>query len=250
LHLLLIIGVQVTVTADEKPASAQVLNNLKWAEPAEDIRPQIGLSDILIGLQLLATDEAREKAASTVDWDGSTPGSVQVIKSGALSITKWWTKVCAGVGGITGVLALIAGTITSGLKDLADPVTATLIGSGALVLSATAIAIALFVSADLKTRGHATAARHTARAHVTAAFLQATAALQQSETGRSTLTMPLQILLALAAFPKTVKVATKGHPAFRAVTGLRHDVDEGLQLHLADGDWIAIDKVTCWSGQP
>lgn len=61
--------------------------------------------------------------------------------------------------------------------------------------------------------------------------------------------MPFQVLLALAAFPKTMQVATKGRPASQIVTGLRQDADEGLQLRLADGDWIPIDKVDRWSSQ-
>ncbi|HEX6468130.1 MAG TPA: hypothetical protein VF069_03470, partial [Streptosporangiaceae bacterium] len=102
----------------DKPASAQVLDNLKWAEPAEDVEPKVALSEILVGLQLLATDEARDKAAAgTVKWDDETPGSMQVIKSGALSITKRWTKLSSRVGGVTGVLSLGAGGV-AGFNDV------------------------------------------------------------------------------------------------------------------------------------
>jgi hypothetical protein len=240
-------GVKMTSTDADKPAPTQALDSLKWAEPAEDIKPQVSLSTILTCLQLLATDEARNKAAGTVEWDEPTPGSVQVIRSGALSITKWWTNASARVGGITGLAAVVAGFINSFFKEIATPVTTALIGGGALVLSATAIALALFVRGDLEARARATAARHTARAEVTSAFLRATAALPQSGTDTPPPAMPLEILLALAAFPEAVKVATKGHPEPQVVTGLRHDVDEGLQLELAKRDWIPVKKVEHWS---
>jgi hypothetical protein len=172
-------------TEADWPTNGEFLKDLKWAEPAEHVKPQVSLAELLMGLQLLAKDEARAQAASETRWDAPTAGSVQVIKSGVLAITKWWTKACAGVGGITGLLAVIAGAITSVTTSIGEPITIALIGGGSLILAATAIAIALFVRADLDARGRATAARHIARAEVTAAFLQATSALPDASTSTS-----------------------------------------------------------------
>ena len=101
---------------------------------------------------------------------------MQVIKSGALSITKTWTKRVTGAG--IGV-SVVLGGVGSGVAALTDGLTpaigAALVGGIALVASATALALAIFIKADLDARGAATAARHAGRAEVAAAFLSATA---------------------------------------------------------------------------
>nr|WP_221374203.1 hypothetical protein [Actinoplanes polyasparticus] len=83
-------------------------------------------------------------------------------------------------GGISGVLAMVGAFFEVLMDNTNTPVAVALIGAAALVLSATAIAPALFVKADVESRGVATAARNTGRAAVAAAFLHATAALPAS----------------------------------------------------------------------
>ena len=149
--------------ADE-PKKAEPLDGLVWARPASATDPQVGLYALLTSLQLLATDTGRQEAADNTKWDAETPASMQVIKSGALSITKRWTKIVSRVGGgVSGVLAVVAGYVATVREDLGDAVTVALIGAAALLGAATAIALALFVKGDLEARGQATAARHAAR---------------------------------------------------------------------------------------
>ncbi len=153
------------------------LDSLAWAEPAPTGDQAVPLAQLLQGLQLLASDDDREAAArSSGEWSAETPPSMQVIKSGALSITKTWTKRVTGAG--IGV-SVVLGGVGSGVAALTDGLTpaigAALVGGIALVASATALALAIFIKADLDARGQATAARHAGRAEVAAAFLSATA---------------------------------------------------------------------------
>jgi hypothetical protein len=153
------------------------LDSLAWAEPAPTGDQAVPLAQLLQGLQLLASDDDREAAArSSGEWSAETPPSMQVIKSGALSITKTWTKRVTGAG--IGV-SVVLGGVGSGVAALTDGLTpaigAALVGGIALVASATALALAIFIKADLDARGAATAARHAGRAEVAAAFLSATA---------------------------------------------------------------------------
>jgi len=129
---------------------------------------------------------ARFNVGLTADMDTGASGeigqvardapSMQVIKSGALSITTTWTKRVTGAG--VG-LSVVLGGVATGVATLTDGLTpavgAALVGGIALVASATALALAIFVKADLDARGRATAARHAGRAEVAAAFLAATA---------------------------------------------------------------------------
>lgn len=158
-------------------ATTDPLKELLWAEPAAGLLPTVSLEDLLTGLQLLATPAARQQASTSTGWSAKTPASMQVIKSGALSITTWWTKWIAGVGGVTGLLGTIAGAVAAFKSKVGEPVTVALIAGGFAFLSASAIAIALFVKGDLEARGRATAARHAGRAEVAAMFLRATALL-------------------------------------------------------------------------
>nr|WP_221374202.1 hypothetical protein [Actinoplanes polyasparticus] len=50
--------------------------------------PTITLDNLLICLQLMATDAARVDAAKNAGFWTTTPPSVQVIRSGALALSK------------------------------------------------------------------------------------------------------------------------------------------------------------------
>lgn len=157
-------------------AEKGTVNGLQWARPAPLTQPTVGLDELLQGLALLGTDTDRNEAAN-LGWNGRTPDSMQVIKSGATGVSRWWSKTIAAAGGLVGAATTITGFIRTFATQTSEAVTVALIAGGAFVLGATAIAIALFVSGDLGARGRATAARHAARGVVTAAFLQATARL-------------------------------------------------------------------------
>jgi ketosteroid isomerase-like protein len=207
----------------------------------------MGLYDLLTSLQLLATDTGRQAAADNTKWDADTPASMQVIKSGALSITKRWTKIVSRVGGgVSGVLAVFAGYVATVQKDLGDPVTVALIGAAALLASATALAIALFVKGDLEARGQATAARHAARGEIVAAFLRATAALEAEKATSDAADRGAELLQALASFPGRMSVRTRAQPQLRLVTGLQKLADGGWEIYVVD-DWVPLDQVTDFS---
>jgi hypothetical protein len=232
---------------DTAPKDAGTLNDLVWARPAAETAPQMGLYDLLTSLQLLATDTGRQAAADNTKWDADTPASMQVIKSGALSITKRWTKIVSRVGGgVSGVLAVFAGYVGTVQKDLGDSVTVALIGAAALLASATALAIALFVKGDLEARGQATAARHAARGEIVAAFLRATAGLEGEKAASGPVDRSAEVLQALTAFPGQVSVSTKEHPQLQPVTGVRRLADAPCRVQVADG-WVSISEVTGFS---
>jgi hypothetical protein len=237
-------------TAGNTPANRkQVLNSLTWVQPARKDGPGVSLFDFLASLQLLAMEDISPQTASAANWGEPAASSVQVVKSGVLAIMRWRTRTCAAASGMTGLLAIAAGLVTSIQRALTIPVTVALIGGGSLVLCATAIAIALYAHGNLEARGRATAARYTASAELAGTFLQMTAAASQPGSGAPHPGIPPEILFALAESPETVAVATKGHPQPRTVAGLRHDRDEGVQVQLSDNDWIPVSQVDHWSSR-
>jgi len=186
-----------------EPVDASNLSGLTWATSALDVSPPISLDALLQGLQLLATDAARKTGAS---FRGGTPASLQVIKSGALSITKWASGLVATVGGLTAATGAVAGAIGAFGDAAGAPETAALIAGSAVLLGLVAIALAVFVAADVLARGIATAARHEGRAEVASAFLSATGGMPRSNGAKPITDQAL--MLALAAFPGKVLVTT------------------------------------------
>lgn len=223
------------------------VNVLKWAVPARDVEPTVSLPLLLQALQLLATDEDRTAAAAQTQWDAETPGSMQVIKSGALEITKAQTKLVTRFGGGAGVVAAVTAGITGFRDDVGQPITVALIASAALLLSSVAIALALFVKGDLEARGRATAARHSGRAEVAAAFLSATAGLpaKSATNGASTVDAGARVLQALAAFPGRLKASTGEYTTALLVTNIRlSSKTKALELQLDNKDWVEVGDVT------
>jgi hypothetical protein len=197
------VGSEVKAEKAADPVDASKLEALKWATPAVETDPKVGLDELLQALQLLGTDTAR-KAGTT--FLGGTPPSLQVIKSGALASTKWVAGLVASVGGVTGAAAAVAGAIRTFSGDAGQPETVALIGGAAVLLGAVALALSVVVGTDLIARGMATSARHEGRAEVTSAFLAATGGLPASTKVGSVSDQVL--LLALAAFPGRVVVTT------------------------------------------
>ena len=190
------------------------LKGLKWPVPAVDLTGEdvpVQLDHLLQSLQLAATDEDRDSATAK-NWREDTPASMQVIKSGALGITKNSITWVGSVGGVTGAVAAITGVVTAFIDDIGEPVTIALMGSAALILSSVAIALALFVKGDLEARGIATAARHQGRADVAAAFLAATGAMPSQKVPESASASERSLLDdfldALRAYPGQVRVTT------------------------------------------
>jgi hypothetical protein len=162
-------------------ATNNLIDGLAWATPARDITDPVKLDNLLRGLRLLGSDDARAKN-KTLPWNGKTPASLQVIESGTLQVTQHLTKVAKAAGGWGSLVLVLSGGLTTGLQQahvagISNSVIVTLFGGAFVLASATAIALAVLVGADLLARGNASAARTSARGQVTAAFLQATASL-------------------------------------------------------------------------
>jgi hypothetical protein len=218
-------------------AKTERLAELKWGQAASSAAAaSVSLQELLVSGQFSATDPDRAEAVGA-GWNASTPGSMQVIKSGALSITQWWVKVVGGAGGVAGVTALIGGVARSFVTEVGEPLTITLIATGGFLLSATALALAMFIAGDLIARGAATAGRHAGRAQVIASFLTATGALPAEKISLSD---------ALVAFPKKIKVKTDLYPEWNLVTGVQGDANTS-QVRLENGDWILIGDITGYS---
>jgi hypothetical protein len=228
-----------TQTADET-AAGDPLNSFMWAEAALDADARIGLGDLLVRLQLMATDAARKEAAKNTGWWAETPPSMQVIRSGTQAISKWWATTIGAAGGLTGLTATVSAAIASTRNTIGDAVLVALIGAAAIILSATAISVALFVKADLDSRGQATAARHASRADVAAAFLNATAALPKATPGPLS---PEQLLRMLIAFPNRVRVSTTTDPNLRLVKGFGAYEGGRFQVELENNEWVPIEKL-------
>jgi hypothetical protein len=128
------------------------------------------MRQLLIDLNLLESPAPGEK----VTLRGGTPHSLQVMTSGATSISK---LVVAAVGGIGGISALATGLNgffgKVGPNNLDTPLVRTaFIIAGALMGMAVALSLAIVVRADVGARATSSAAQFTARAQVAAALLQ------------------------------------------------------------------------------
>jgi len=231
---------------------SETLKDLKWAVPAQDVGEKVGLDEFLIALQLLATDSDRQKAVN-LGWRGKTPASMQSIKSGATGLTRWWASAVATGGGITGLVGGVSALLAGAATEVGDAVLVALIGGSALVLAATALALALFVKGDLEARGTAAAARHAGRAEVAAMFLRATTGIPKADAGKmlSTSDTLLQNLLqAMAAFPNNMQAKTTHNPNWTLVTGVRTHPTYRAQIGFQGGEWVAIDEVRDYRNKP
>lgn len=163
-----------------------------------------------LGFMAFADDEIESKVFGT-------PYSLQVIKAGSLALTKWWTGIIAGVGGVTGLAALIARPWT--VAD--EPVKIAYVAAAAFLLAAVAVSIAIIVRSDVSARARAAQAEYLGRAQVATGFLEAT----------RTLTPTPQHW-----------VSKSSGGAQLAVRGLEFDATEGL-LFVTEGDKIPANRV-------
>ena len=243
-----------------EPAKTEDLKGLTWPTPAIDLSGEgvpVQLDTLLQSLEFVATDEDRKTAtAPDQAWNAETPPSMQVIKAGTMNLTKKSIAWVAGFGGIPGALAALAAIIVPFTGRVGEPVTVTLLGSAALIISAGAIALALLVKGDLEARGVATAARHEGRAEVTAAFLAATAAMPtktargKSSSGR---TLSEDFFEALRAYPDKVRVTTASKKDARVKSIWRSSTDSELRLLIGDRssqDEIGLKEITSFRTEP
>ncbi len=189
------------------------------------------VSALLRKLALLETKEDAEKGVGPV---AGTPYSLQVITAGATSGAKV-AGVAASSASFTGALA----SAWAAARQSQLPLQIALVAAGGLILAAGVIAVAIIVQSDVRARGSATDAVYRARAAVTTEFLRQAAT---KATPQAVPSPALALLNALSAFPGKVKVKSADGGEQR-VTGIANR-NEGLQIRLADGDWIRIADVT------
>ncbi|MGW4649827.1 hypothetical protein [Kitasatospora sp. NPDC004289] len=207
---------------------------IKWPDNAVEEKDDLAapLADLLSSLQLLSKLKEGEKESRF-----STPESLQVVRAGALDLTKLWASLMAGGG---------AGSVLAAWKFFeasTEPLKVAAIAAVGFCLAAVALAIAIMVKADVDGRASATAAKVGSSALVAAEFLRTAADLQKPKSAAAEAAVPdasSQLLLALAAYPRTLRVATAGGELQTAV-GLRRE--NGTLRVLVDGGSIAVDDI-------
>src|SRR5262249_29243816 len=147
-------------------------------------------------------------------WDGETPGSLQVIKSGATALTQAWTKWARKAGGAAAALSIISGGIGAFIRNLNVPVPVVfaLVVGGFTLAAAIAVSVALAISADLRARGIATAASTEGKAAVATEFLRGQRSAAAQPAGDGALGTAENALLFAVASRWTVMVCTKENP--------------------------------------
>lgn len=149
-----------TTTSVQWPAKA-------YASEGEDLSAPI--KQLLTDLRLLESPLANEE----VTWVKGTPQSLQVMTSGATSISKWVAALVAGGGGLAAIATGLNGFFGAvGPDELDTPlVRASFILGGSLLGAAVVLALALVVRADVSGRASSSAAQFEARAAVASALL-------------------------------------------------------------------------------
>jgi len=128
------------------------------------------MRQLLIDLSLLESPAAGEK----VHWKNGTPHSLQVMTSGATSISKLVVGAVGGIGGLSALATGLNGFFGKvGPNNLDTPMVRTaFIVAGALLGAAVAISLAIVVRADVSARARSSAAQFDARARVASALLR------------------------------------------------------------------------------
>ena len=192
---------------------------------------------LLTGIDLLAKEEDRNKAQGPGALLGSPPPSVAIIEAGAASLSKWWSAVLGAGITLAGVTAAVKGVRSAEH----DAVRIAIIAGAAVVLAALALAIAIIVSSDVRGRAAGAATQIHARASVATTFLTLSRAPSASSPQQLT-----TALLVAAALRGSFRVLVDGHQDYEAVTGVRLDPVEHLQVQVG-GAWIATSQVQAFS---
>jgi hypothetical protein len=140
---------------------------VKIPAPTDNLAPSLQslLRDIDV-LHSQAVDNA-VPAGTNVVTAVHTPYSLQVIRSGALSLTKLWATIVAAAGGLTLLGALFAGFWATTNQDERM----VLFAAAAVFLSATVLAIAIIVRSDVMARAAAVQARYAVRGDATSKWI-------------------------------------------------------------------------------
>ncbi len=218
--------------------------DVKWpgeAVSGQDLAEPV--SRLLQKLHLLGGDEPTGRNLL------KTPYSVQVLKSGALAVTKVWTGLTAAGG------AAVVGTAWAHFSDQGNDVKIAIVAGTALLVAVVALAIAVIVKADVNARVEATVCRVEAGAAIARDFLETAATFQKAAPGPAAdaagTGLPaaeLELLLAFAAYPGSLRVATATKD-LRGVKGLWNE-NGTLKITLADDESIAVSEVSRYTTEP
>jgi hypothetical protein len=185
-------------------------------------------------------------------WDGDTPVSFQVIKSGATELTQAWTKWARNTGGAAALLSVISGGISVFVRNLKVlvPVTCVMVAGGFALSAVIAISIAVVISADLRARAIATVARTEGRSEVTTAFLNrqvpVAGTTASSQPANGAIAAAEAALMFAVAGRWTVLLTTKENPGSEvAVTGVSR-TSTGIRF-VTEKDMLSIDEIGSWS---
>ena len=167
-------------------------------------------------------------------------GTKSAIEDFTLNITTTTQNLIKVITG-TGAFAGLAASITAWAKDQGDVVLATCIASTALVLAVGLYALAKVMDGDVRGRASAGTAAVEARGLVARSLidLYGNPGTDQATSGQAaSRPSDVQMLLALSAFKRRLKVSTKQGES--TVEGARWSPDEKLEIKLTSGDWVEV----------
>lgn len=189
------------------------------------------LQQLLVDLGLLESSADMKKGVSLQD---GTPPSLQVIKAGALSVTKAWTALTASAG-----LAGSSATLIAAWNVASDNLQIALIGGASLILAATAIAIALIVHGDVGARAATTIQLYRSRAQISDSFLAAVLAATSKTAGPAAGDGDT-----LADLLMNVRIDAPDQDSSPGLYGVRMRPGRNPQIRRSDGDWIDVERDT------
>jgi hypothetical protein len=144
----------------DSPPTDEWPGNPYKADAADFIAP---LSAVLQHLHVLE-DTGEEKLRTLTN----TPFSYEVITAGATAFSRNWSVVLGALGGVGGITSVVKAL---GYNSEHATQAATFTASAAVLFSATIVAIAIMVKADVQARGAASSAQYSARANIAAAMM-------------------------------------------------------------------------------
>lgn len=128
-------------------------------------------TDLLIGLNLLATEEEQKTADGPLAVFTGPPQSVALLESGATALSKWWA---AGLGAS---IAGLWGTVAAWWAGQPGDIKVGVVWGTAIATSALVLALAYIVGSDVRGRAMAAVATINSRAHVAGTFVDNAAKL-------------------------------------------------------------------------
>ena len=121
-------------------------------------------TDLLIGLNLLGTEDEQKSADGPLAIFTGPPQSVALLESGATALSKWWA---AGLGAS---IAALWGTVATWWGGQPADIKVGVVWGTAIATSALVLAVAYIVGSDVRGRATAAVATINSRAHVAGTY--------------------------------------------------------------------------------